>query len=965
MDITHLLETSSGAHSVQASNDVCHGLCLLETTKLHSHQVAALFWMAKREKSMAKLVGGVLADGPGLGKTLTTLSCMLLNQSNAPTLVVVPNALIVEQWLNEMILHFQPNTWKTLLYNPKKTRDIQEFVSDPHSSKIILVTLQDMTLEWHLFQSEQSERGKATSVLYHVKWHRIVVDEVQDILGPGTSMTATMIQSLHAEIRWGLSATPLSKPIDLLGLGKFLMIPPLNTPEYWRQIDLENEEHVKTIQEILNDIVWRTPSQYVVDTLKLVPKQIQLPAQIVQMSAVEFASYYPEYKRFMKDIAKKVKKLKGQRQTISINALRRVLAHESIIKLCKGASHVGLISTMASRDFDSMLLGLVQMRMDACNGAIENCIMKCIESNDPTLITRGYQLFCKLGPFRIPWTLQLRLLSSIRHFAYGDKRIGLRHQIHRTVLAISDKLPRILWEKIFNEYLYEDFSQQIDMILNTQRDAIQRNIMTDYNILRQDHGEINLQLGNFGTQLNQHLHEIYNTPAYYEIYYEASTVRINEAKRRFGTYERWAALHKAHSSNSSFQTTMENVYTQATSTFQVFNTFLDEISTQDWTTNSQGLLEAFDACDHGRRRMNIQQVLGREERWRVRDAANAQGRGAEVVDEGCFLCRFRSVIEVALDFWRTEERSPTLMIRYLLSHSLLQSKTEMLRNMVIEYCQKLTTFTTHLDQYIRRSIEVWTQMQPQPTPPYSSNFIRQVDGAFLKLESAQADYNYVMKIHGLQKQYESTLPACDFCKTLIPTLLNCRLLLCSHTLCIECCQKETSTCPICQNLNPFQLKEAPSLVNPMSGSKYDKVIQDIARVEGKSIVFSQWHEGLKLLRSALHQNNISSLYLERPSQSLLLEEFQKKDHKVLLLPLKKYNHGLNLVEATHVFLLEPTLQPEMQQQAMARVQRLSQTQTTYVHRYVMAGTIEKGIFEWTEQGRLLTHDDVYQLFNSN
>jgi E3 ubiquitin-protein ligase SHPRH len=56
---------------------------------------------------------------------------------------------------------------------------------------------------------------------------------------------------------------------------------------------------------------------------------------------------------------------------------------------------------------------------------------------------------------------------------------------------------------------------------------------------------------------------------------------------------------------------------------------------------------------------------------------------------------------------------------------------------------------------------------------------------------------------------------------------------------------------------------------------------------------------------------------------------------VLLLLIQHGANGLNLLEAQHVVLVEPLLNPAAEAQAVSRVHRIGQEKRTLVHRFIV------------------------------
>lgn len=138
---------------------------------------------------------------------------------------------------------------------------------------------------------------------------------------------------------------------------------------------------------------------------------------------------------------------------------------------------------------------------------------------------------------------------------------------------------------------------------------------------------------------------------------------------------------------------------------------------------------------------------------------------------------------------------------------------------------------------------------------------------------------------------------------------------------------------------------------PVKGShstKVEAVLRTLKKIQvtdpgAKCLVFSTWLSVLDIIAKALFDNNMVF------SQINGIHKFQenlssfKYDEKIniLLLPLHTGSNGLNIIEATHVLLVEPILNPAHELQAIGRVHRIGQTKPTFVHRFLIKSTIEE------------------------
>ena len=139
-------------------------------------------------------------------------------------------------------------------------------------------------------------------------------------------------------------------------------------------------------------------------------------------------------------------------------------------------------------------------------------------------------------------------------------------------------------------------------------------------------------------------------------------------------------------------------------------------------------------------------------------------------------------------------------------------------------------------------------------------------------------------------------------------------------------------------------------------SKLNKLMAELQAMRAasplhKALVFTQYLSTMELLKRTMKEQDFTFQTLEghmpMRQRKRNLEEFRANPEcAVFLLSMRSGAVGLTLTAASHVFILEPAINPALEQQAIGRIHRLGNTHREVVVNYlVMAGSVEENLME--------------------
>ncbi|KAK8124376.1 uncharacterized protein PG998_000135 [Apiospora kogelbergensis] len=261
-----------------------------------------------------EFAGGIVADPMGLGKTLTMISLVATDSRTISTsqrfpdqsandklqvpatLIVIPpprhlkktnvSHLVLGTWEHELDTHVNHGAIRHCRHHGK-TRVMELYeLEDIH---VVLTTYHTVSAEW------RADETKRDSILFSVKWKRIILDEGNSVQPLSVVYSRTSygtrslewqkaVCALEAQARWAVTGTPIQNRLsDFATLLQFIRVHPYDEPRHF-DADIANlwktgeeAEAVERLKRLSHHLLLRRPK----DT-------IDLPARRDLLCPVDF-----------------------------------------------------------------------------------------------------------------------------------------------------------------------------------------------------------------------------------------------------------------------------------------------------------------------------------------------------------------------------------------------------------------------------------------------------------------------------------------------------------------------------------------------------------------------------------------------------------------------------------------------------------------------------------------------------
>ncbi|XP_074656200.1 E3 ubiquitin-protein ligase SHPRH-like isoform X2 [Tubulanus polymorphus] len=888
------------------------------------------------------------------------------------TLIVSPRS-ICHQWHEEILKHIRHDSLKVIIYTGVN---------------------KDLT-DWNNVNSARKLRHhkrfvSTPSPLTAVQWWRICLDEAQ-MVGCTSSRASDMALRLHAINRWCVTGTPTHNSVkDLYGLFLFVGTDPFYVRHWWNVLLYQPYCHgyVEPMHNAVAEILWRTAKKDVED-------QINIPDQSdavkwLQFSPIEDHFYKQQYEQCFNDITSRISRFPRETQLKSLDKLTVKQLLQPLLRLRQACCHpqavrgafISLQKTTLT--MQELLVQMIRKTVSDCEEAhrqkvaahnglagiyilqdkIElavdeyRSVLLSIEQYKPQLRTDPLQqlhtlynlheLLTKGGATSIPRTLRDdRLLTEFDELRekYMIKSTSLVCEAEKNLVTTRNKLQQL------NEQFEEDSLWWCDVI---------------YSNTDADHDLMDKIITELTSNIN-------NTTFAYDFRDLRGLEFILSRK-----------LERLQQSHDDLIVSLNTLCDDRNSEYLLNSTVECCLRPTNNSISKCGFCKTDDLFTKYET-----QLFSMDDKGVVTNESRRQGNWAE--------SELERTLRTILSFIRNRGGDVSLTDAGILHMKIFEAlKKEfrclrsvwMLLKEQIAAKDELSMATTRLRLSYPGEIQT---VPPQlhvlnhyELDPKRMKFI----GEKLTAENAlKRKLGQLQYLQNLEKSNDTLTGGlnpepCPICQQQLG--VEWSVLHCGHCFCLQCSRilidghtmnravsatgnrgfknrNAVIRCAVCRQVT--QLTDISYVSTKPARNDCDEIqvkgdystkITEIVRClfdiqceqpRCKTLVFSNWVEILDVLSKALIENDINfkMLHNQQKFQENVDEFRQNEDVSALLLPVHLGANGLNLIEATHVLLVDPILNVNQERQAIGRVHRIGQTKKTFVHRFLIRGTVEEKI----------------------
>ncbi|XP_054990476.1 E3 ubiquitin-protein ligase SHPRH [Sorex araneus] len=835
------------------------------------------------------------------------------------------------------------------------------------------------------------------SPLVAVEWWRICLDEAQMVECP-TVKAAEMAQRLSGINRWCISGTPVQRGLeDLFGLVVFLGIEPYCIRHWWVRLLYRPycKKNPQLLYSFIAKILWRSAKKDVID-------QIQIPPQTEEVhwlhfSPVERHFYHRQHEVCCQDAVVKLRKISDWALKLSSLDRRTVTSIlYPLLRLRQACCHPQAVrgeflplqkSTMT---MEELLTSLQKKCGTECEEAHRQLVCALNGLAGIHIIKDEFALAAEL------YREVLRSSEEHKERLKTDslQRLHATHNLMELLAAKHPGIPPTLRDGKLEEeakHLREHYMSKCNTEVAEAQQALQPVQQTIRELQRKFHSNSPWWLSVLHRAIEFSLEE--------ELLQRVRNEITSNYKQQPGKLSMSEKFHDCRGLQFLLTTQMEELnkcqklVREAVKNLEgppsrnvIDSATICHLRPVRLPLNCCVFCKADELFTEYESKLFSHTVKGQtaifeemieDEEGLVDDRIPTTSRGLWAISET------ERAVKAVLSFARSHRFDIEFIDQGNISMDLFEAWKKEYK-LLHEYWMALRNRVSAIDELAMATerLRVRLPKEPKPNPPVlyiiephevEQNRMKLLNDKAVASSQLQKKLGQLLYLTNLEKSQDQTSGGinpepCPICAKQLGE--QWAVLTCGHCFCNECVaiiieqysvgsHKSSIKCAICRQTTSHKEisyvftseKSSQDEDIPVKGShstKVEAVVRTLMRIQrrdpgAKALVFSTWQDVLDIISKALTDNDMEFALISRVKtfQENLSAFKHDPEINILLLPLHTGSNGLTIIEATHVLLVEPILNPAHELQAIGRVHRIGQTKPTIVHRFLIKATIEE------------------------